>query len=444
MWRGVQPAERRFRAAVCALAVFAGLHGLVYVPFAGHRLGDTADYVAAAQAIRHGSYTTHLGAVDVTDLTIPPAARGAPERQTYRTPGYPLLLAATGGGGGGAPTWAIIATQAVLIGAAAALLTLLARRLWGERTALLAGALFALDPFTKHYVTRILTECLAILLVALMAYTFVRAWQQRSTAWWGATGLAAAALILTRPVFLLALLVLAVAGVLQQRRVRARLRGLAALTAGALVLLGPWLAWTDSATGRPVLKSFAAGWNLLLAAHGEGLRHTAAEVQASPAFRRDFLSVHRRAASANALRNDPTAHPHYLVRADAQQRRRAWDVYQRRLSRAPLAVAGETLYRAYFLWEAHEDWVQPGWLLALLRALDWLSIALAVAGIALTLRRGGPARALGVLLLVFTAVNAVSHVEARYSMPVRGLELAFIALALATLAVRLRAWRLSR
>jgi hypothetical protein len=47
------------------------LHGLVYVPFAGPRLGDTPGYVAAAQAIRDGSYSTPLPDVDVTGYPIP-------------------------------------------------------------------------------------------------------------------------------------------------------------------------------------------------------------------------------------------------------------------------------------------------------------------------------------------------------------------------------------
>ena len=79
---------------------------------------------------------------------------------------------------------------------------------------------------------------------------------------------------------------------------------------------------------------------------------------------------------------------------------------------------------------AHEDWVQPSWLLPLLRAVDWLTLALAAAGAALAFRLGGAGRALALFLVLFTLVNAVHHVEARYAMPVRGLYVAFVALAL--------------
>jgi 4-amino-4-deoxy-L-arabinose transferase-like glycosyltransferase len=439
--RGVRRGERRFRVAACVLGVVAALHGLVYVPFAGHRLGDTEGYVAAAHAILHGGYTTRLGPVDVTDLRIPPDARGSPERETYRPPGYPLLLAVTGGGGPGAATDAIIAVQALLMGATTLILTLLARRLWSERAALMAGTLSALDPFTKHYVTRILSEVLAGFLVALLAYLFVLAWQRRSTAWWAVTGLAASALTLTRPQFALVIPLVGVAALAQHAPSAARLRRLAALGAGVAVLLVPWVAWTTEATGRPVLKSFGEGWNLLIAAHGEGLRRTAVEVESSPAYRRDFLSVHRFAPSDKELRTDATAHPRYLVRADAGLRAGAWHLLRRRLQKDPLPVFGETVYRGYFLWQAREDWVQPAWLLPLLRAVDWVSLALLLGGILVALRGGGPAGWLGLMLLVFTVVSATHHVEARYSMPVRGLGLAFAAsglMALGSVSTRLR------
>jgi 4-amino-4-deoxy-L-arabinose transferase-like glycosyltransferase len=423
----VSQAERRFRAAACILGLVAGLHGLVYVPFAGHRLGDTESYVAAAKAILHGSYRTPLEPVDVTGLKIPPSAVGSPERQTYRTPGYPLLLAATGGGGFGVPTDAIIAVQALLAGLTTFVLVFVFRRLWSERLALFAGALTALDPFPKHYVTRILSEVLAGFLVAVTAYAFVRAWQERSARWWLATGAAAAALTLTRPLFALAIPLLALAALLVRG---ARLRLLGAVLAGSFVLLAPWLGWTTAATGRPALSSFGEGWNLLLAAHGEGLHHTAVEVERSPSYRKDFFSVHRFAPSAAALRTDPDAHPRYLVKADDEQRRLAKNLYVHRLAHHPASVLWEVVYRCYFLWEAHEDWVQPAWLLPLLRALDWLSLALAAVGAFLAIRAGGAARPLAIFLLVFTAVNGIHHVEARYAMPVRGLYLGFVALAL--------------
>jgi hypothetical protein len=70
--------------------------------------------------------------------------------------------------------------------------------------------------------------------------------------------------------------------------------------------------------------------------------------------------------------------------------------------------------------------------------VDWLSIALAAAGAALALREGGPARAVSVFLVVYTAVLATHHVEARFAMPLRGLFLAFAVLAVARAREALR------
>lgn len=430
--RAVLAPERRFRLALLAIGLVAGLQGVLYAPFAGPRLGDSPGYVEPAQAIRHGSYTTPLPRVDVTGLRIPPSAVGAPERQSYRTPGYPLLVAATGGGETRRATRALIAVQAVLTGLAAILLTLAARRLWGEGVALLAGGLVALDPWTKHYLPRVLSEALAGFLVAVCVYVFVRA---RGPASWAALGLAAGALTLTRPLFVLVVPLAILAALVRGRR---RLAATVACAAGAAVLVGPWVAWEADVAGKATLSSFGEGWNLLLAAHGEGLGKTAVEVENDEAYVHDFASVHRFAPSAERLLRDPEAHPHYLARADAEQRRLAWHRYGERLRDEPATVLGEVAYRGYFLWMAHEDWVQPSWLLPLLRALDWAALALAAAGVLLALRAPGPARALGLFLLLFTLVNALHHVEARYAMPVRGLYLAFAGCALARLVAAAR------
>src|SRR5207244_3162909 len=109
-----------------------------------HTTMDTPTYLAPAHALLHGSYSTPLPALDSTYLRIPPSAVGAPERQTMRAPGYPLLLAAVGGGKPGPSRDVLYVVQALLCGAATLLLTLLARRLWNERLALLAGALAVL------------------------------------------------------------------------------------------------------------------------------------------------------------------------------------------------------------------------------------------------------------------------------------------------------------
>jgi 4-amino-4-deoxy-L-arabinose transferase-like glycosyltransferase len=427
----------RFTVLVLIAAAIGGVHGLVYVPYAGHVLGDSPSYTTPAKALTDGSYSTPLPAVDVTGLHIPPPARGTHERQTYRTPGYPLLLAAAGGGVSNQSINVVIALQAALTGATVLLLGLAFRILWSERTALVGAYLTAFDPFTKHYVTRILSEVLAGALVAGAVYAFARAWQTGSRRWWAGFGALAAAVTLTRPLFLFAL-PLALLGLLMRRSdVRQRLATAVVTASAAAVLLTPWLVWTSSAAGSPVLQSFGEGWNLLIAAHGEGLHRTAVEVEASPAYRRDFDSVHSLAPSPAAMARDPDLHARYLERADARQRHLALDLYGERLRHEPDQVLGEIVYRGYFLWMAHEDWRQPGGLsLLLMRIVDWATLLLVAAGAVIALRAGGAARALAVFLFVFTALNALHHVEARYAMPVRGLALGYAALTLSLVLER--------
>jgi len=424
----------RFSAAVVVLSLLAALQGLVYVPYVGPYLGDSDTYMAPARALLDGGYSTRLGAVDVTGLQIPTPARKAVERQTYRTPGYPLLIAASGGGNLGWELDVLIGAQAVLIGLATALVMLTLRRIWDERLALLGGVFVALDPFTKHYVPRVLSEVLAIFLVAAGAYCFARAWQERSWPWWGAFGLAVAALTLTRPLFLFAIPLGVIAAIARQNLPRRRLGAAAATAVCAGILLAPWLAWTHAATGRFAVSSFGEGWNLLIAAHGEGLHRTAVQVENDPAYAHDFNAVHRFAPTAAELRRDPTAHPRYLARAESEQRRLALDLYRSRFQDEPVTVLGEIGYRAYFLWMVHEDWIQPSWLVPLLKLADWVVLALGLVGVALGLRRDGVTRAFALFLLVFTALSALHHVEARYAIPVRSLYLAFVALGLAPVA----------
>jgi hypothetical protein len=421
----------RFSAAVVVLSLLAALQGLVYIPYVGPYLGDSETYMAPARTLLDGGYSTPLGPVDVTGLRIPAAAQSAAERQTYRTPGYPLLIAATGGGDLGWELDVLLGAQAVLIGLATALAMLTLRRIWDERLALLGGVLVALDPFTKHYVPRVLSEVLALFLCSAAAYCFARAWQERSWPWWGAFGLTAAALTLTRPLFVFVIPLGVLGALARQNLPRQRLAaaGASALCAG--LLLAPWLAWTHTATGRFAVSSFGEGWNLLIAAHGEGLHRTAVQVENDPAYAHDFNSVHRFAPSAAVLRRDPNAHPRYLVRAESEQRQRALDLYGSRLQDEPLTVLGEVGYRAYFLWMVHEDWIQPSWLVPLLKLADWLALGLALVGAAVGLRRDGVTRAFALFLIAFTAVSALHHVEARYAIPVRSLFLAFVALGLA-------------
>jgi 4-amino-4-deoxy-L-arabinose transferase-like glycosyltransferase len=436
--------DSRFKRGALVVAAIAALHGILYIPLVHrHSTTDTDAYVATARAIEHAGYTTPLraglyytypvGFFDLTGVKIPPRLFKAPEKQAFRTPGYPLLLAAIGNGGPGFPRHVALVVQAFLLGVATWLLALTVRRWWSPGAGLAAAALYAVDPYSKHYVTLVVTETLAALLVIAAAYTFTRAWQARDPWWWTATGALAAGLTLVRPVFVLLVPLVALAALV---RSFPRWRAVLGVVAVSALLLGPWLAWTDHVTGRPVLTNWGEGFNLLLAAHGERLGHNAAEIERDASFLRDFAAPRRSAPSATELRSDPFAHPRYLERADRELRARARELYRERLADDPLQVVWENAYRNYFLWSTHHDWYQPhGVALVLLQIVDWILIALAVLGIVLAIVRGGAARWIAVYLLVYSATLSTHHVEARFSIPLRGLFLAYVVLG-ATALVR--------
>jgi len=434
----------RFTRLTLALALVGALHGLLYVPFvSNHIQTDSWTYTAAGEAILDGEYTTRLqassyyvhpvGFFDHTARLLTEGELNLLERQAFRPPGYPLFLAALGGGEGATSENAVLLAQALLFGAGVWLLALTVRRWWGPVPALAAAALYALDPYSKHYVTLVLSEALATLLALATAYGFTRAWQERSLAWWAASGTLAASLTLVRAVFIFVVPLLVLAALL--RRPRGAAAGAVVLASAALLV--PWVAWTASVTGKPVLASWGEGYNFLLAAHGEGLGRTQTEVSEDPAFLRDYESVRRLAPTTAQLRADPEVHPHYMARADAELRDLAWSRYGDRLADEPAQVAGEFLYRSFFLWNAHEDWLQPdGVALVLLRLIDAVVLALTAYGIVLAIARGGAARGVALALLVYTVVIGTHHVEARFAMPVRGLALAFAAFGVLSLASR--------
>jgi hypothetical protein len=433
-----------FRRSALLLAALAALHGLVYIPLVDtNEKTDTWSYVASANALLDGSYTTPLqagfyfvygdGWFDITGARIAESAWEAPERQVFRPPGYPAYLALFGTDKvfGGDHTAALIG-QALLFGIGAFLLMLTVRRWWGDGVALLGGLLYAVDPWSKHYVALVLSETVAGTVAIALLYAFTRAWERPTWARWLGAGALAGALALVRAVFVIGPLLLVLAALVRSGTTRERLTRAAATAAASAVLIVPWLAWTHSVVGRATMSVWGEGYNLVLAASGEGHGTTAADVEADPAFQARMNRIRAEVPSAQEIVDDPTAHPRYLARADEEVRDDAFDLYRARLSDEPLDVVWDDVYRMWFLWNAHEDWYQPsGAALVPFRALDAVLVFLALIGAAIALGRGGAGRAVVVFLAAYTLVLGTHHVEARFAMPLRGVFLSLVALALA-------------
>jgi hypothetical protein len=440
-----------FRRSALILAALAALHGLLYIPLVDtNEKTDTWSYVASANALLDGGYSTPLqagfyfvyptGWFDITGARIAESAWDEPERQVFRPPGYPAYLALFGKdkvfrGDHTAP----LIGQALLFGIGAYLLMLTVRRWWGEGVALFGGLLYAVDPWSKHYVALVLSETLAGTIAIALLYVFTRAWEHPTWARWLGAGALAAVLALVRAVFVIAPVLLVLAALVRHGTTRERLARAAATAAASAVLIVPWLAWTHSVVGRATMSVWGEGYNLVLAASGEGQGTTAGDVEAEPTFQARMDRIRRNVPSATETAADPTAHPRYLSSADEQAREDAFDLYRERLADDPLDVLWDDLYRMWFLWNAHEDWYQPsGLALVPFRALDVLLVALALLGAAVALARGGAGCAVVVFLAAYTLVLGTHHVEARFAMPLRGVFLSLVSLALAT------AWRQRR
>ena len=434
--------DRRFLRFALLITLVGTAQALLYLPIVNpHSTEDTPSYVADAKAILHGSYSIPLGQRDITGLDWPRSVWNLKQEDTYRTPGYPAFLAVFGGGAGGVSRWAVLIFQALLIGGGVFFCALWVRRLLGARAALFGAAAYALDPWSKRYASLVLAEALTGFLFMAAVYLLVRAWQERALRWWAACGAVSGALTLVRPIFGLLLPLVALAALLREGRTRVGLRGAAVSAACFCLFVVPWLGRTTAIIGRPALQNFGVGWGLLAAAHGEGLNHPWSGIVASPAFVRDFESVHRYAPTEAELRRSGDTYAKYLTKADKHQQHLAVELFKHRLRHDPGRVLFDYAYRAYFLWMVHEDWVQPGHgITDLLRTLDWIVLALAIAGSVLAIRRAGtPLTLLVILLVVYTALSALGHVEARYTIPLRGISLPLAVLPLLALWDRRRA-----
>lgn len=433
-----------FRRSALLLAALAALHGLLYVPLVDtNEKTDTWSYVASANALLDGSYTTPLragfyfvypeGWFDITGARIDRSAWDDPERQVFRPPGYPAYLALFGKDKVflGDHTAALIG-QALLFGLGAYLLVLTVRRWWGENVALLGGLLYAVDPWSKHYVSLVLSETLAGTIALALLYVFTTTWERPTLARWLGAGALAGALSIVRAVFVFTPVLLVLAALVRGGTTRERVTRAAATAAASAVLIVPWLAWTHSVVGRATMSVWGEGYNLVLAAAGEGHGTTAADVEADSEFQARMDRIRAQVPSAGEIAADPTAHPKYLSSADEQVRDDAFELYRERLSDEPLDVLWDGVYRMWFLWNAHEDWYQPGGAALIpFRLLDAALILLALVGAVLAIARGGAGRAAVGFLSAYTLILATHHVEARFAMPLRGVFLSLVALALA-------------
>ena len=164
--------------------------------------------------------------------------------ETFRTPGYPLLLMLARN------FTAVVVVQHLMNVALAMAIYLFARKRFSRGIAFAAAVIFALDTPTIHYANKVLSETLFTL--GLFALIWL-ALNPRSTMF--ATGLLAGALVLVRPVAILYFAVIAIVFI--------RRKGIAVFVIASLLLPLAWASRNKARTGVFAISD-VAGINMLL------------------------------------------------------------------------------------------------------------------------------------------------------------------------------------
>jgi 4-amino-4-deoxy-L-arabinose transferase-like glycosyltransferase len=188
-----------------------------------------------------------------------------PEGKIFRTPGYPLLIAP----GywfekSDPPRWWLRGLSIVLGVSAVALVMGLARQLFGERAALIAGTLVAVDIGAISLSVFALSEAPFCPLMLAHLWLWSAAWQseKRSVALALAAGLIAAAATLMRPSFLLFIPFAAVLGCLWFRPLPRHAKLAGVMMVGLALGMSPWWIRNAMVAGEFVPTTLQVGASL--------------------------------------------------------------------------------------------------------------------------------------------------------------------------------------
>lgn len=365
---------------------------------------DTPTYVDPARAlVEDGAYDR---------------APGSDTPEFVRTPGYPVFIAAVRLVAGDSEV-VLLVVQAALSSLSVLLAILLARRLTGSAgIALAVGLMLALDPVHAILAGTIVTEALATVLVTLTAYCLARLVEEGLSGRWAAlSALALVAATYVRPTTYYFPLVLAavLAGALLRNadhdRRRALARATAALVVPCVVILGAWNlrnhaevgSWRFS--GVEAINTYwyrAAG----IVAERDGI-----------GFEEARLRLTEDLNDGPGPDVDAAGHSHGTLPPAWEDRQ---GEYYDRASQAGLEIlrSEPPLWAEQFVRGVYSQLVQSGWggaseylagrdapapVAAASLAYIWGIEALALAGMATSLRRPSPHRLAHVLLVALVA-----------------------------------------
>jgi 4-amino-4-deoxy-L-arabinose transferase-like glycosyltransferase len=367
---------------------------------------DSVWYMLVGGQIANGDGYISPGAFLAEGVRVPTA--GWP-------PGYPALLAAVTWVAQSTPTTFRVA--GALAGAGCAVLIgLVARRIAGDRAALLAVALATVHPLLMAVDGAVMSETLYMPLTVVALLLAFRALSTPTPLRWAALGAVLGMAVLTRVDALVLTPVLVAATALATDACWRRRAGLSlvALAAVAAVTL-PWVVRNDRAIGQPVLSS------------NSGPTWAGANCTATYFTRRIGHWVDSCIAPQGRL-----------TEAEWSRRNQEQGVeFARHHRKRVPKVVGVRVLRVWGLWDPIEQaryeaiesrqfgWQVAGWAYYLV-----LAVVAVPSAVALVRRRARIAAPLAAVLLAVTLTAVVSHGNQRFRL---GAEPVLVALAAATL-----------
>ena len=283
----------------------------------------------------------------------------APRQQASNySPGLPLFVAGIYELSGGV-NLELARIVLALIGSLAVLFTfLIGRRLWGSGTGFLAAIVVAGYPALLQYQGMLMTEPLAVTLLAAALLAFLRAGDDERGTWaWALPGALLGLLALVRPEYLPFGLLLAVVAAFRVRWLdREWSPGLAAAAVMVLAFLLPIVPWTVRnaiALDRFVPLSTGGGKALFigtnLPADGDGPRVRERLLEADPSLRRELADAPLEIRLDTALAV-AAARRYPGVPTDVALTRMGRENLDRNLSEDPVGFAAMLGRKAYRAW----------------------------------------------------------------------------------------------
>jgi hypothetical protein len=328
------------------------------------------------------------------------------------SPGLPLFVAGiyelTGG-----PHLELARVVLALVGSLAVLFAfLIGNRLSGPGAGLVAAVAVAGYPALLQYQGMLMTEPLAVTLLAGSLLAFLWAADNREAWAWTLPGMLLGVLALVRPEYLPFGAPLALVALFHIRWQSGAWRpGLAAAAAMALAFLLPIVPWTvrnQVALDRFVPVSTGGGKALFIGtympADGDGPRLREGLLEANPALRRDLADAPR-STRLDTLLVVIAARRHPGVPTDVALSHMGRDNLDANLSDDPVGFAGMLGRKAYRAWrEGPRSFMHsPGW-----KAAQKVLVVLGLLGLGvLAARRRWEAIPVAVLLIGVTATSAL-------------------------------------